>query len=601
MKNGDKIYWSAYDPDGDNLIYEIYLGTSENNLNLVDSTILSEYILSNLEYGETYYWKIIAYDDKGGKTESEIKSFKTNAFPGFEEDKFYPSNNSLGIEKNVTLKWNAYDNNNDTLKYDLYFGTNRSNLTKIATDYIYNSYNLSALKEGTTYYWKIIAKDSYDGSTESEIMNFTTNLNPDIPEINYTLYNGLEASITWYANDPEGQNITYDLLKSLDDTDYSTILYNTLDKSYYASKLQPNTTYYWKVRAIDEKSDFSEKTISFTTNSIDTNIFTIERGDTIEENEIIDALVTTVDELIMIQKDGSKYNLIKLDSSGTQTDSNSISVTPKFVDYNNSNLLVIGISSNNIFFEEHKSDDLISIVSTSTSIPADDIKDYLKLAENQYLIVGNNSGDGFISKIDISDGSTLLNTKSFDSLKLNSVISIIDEDGNNKYIVCGYSESSGYLIKLDEALSPEATLIVDDMDNISKVIADGTYIVAIGFKNNDLIIKKYDYRLNKIWSPVYENNYVDSFADILKVSDGYLILLNDSNGYIEVIKLDDNLNYLSGHIFGRGDEDTANGIIKTNDGGYIIFGKTKSFGDTEYGNAYIIKTDSKLNGWSTPE
>ncbi|WGS64187.1 fibronectin type III domain-containing protein [Marinitoga aeolica] len=599
MKNGNNVYWNAYDQDGDDLTYEVYLGTSKNNLNLIGSTTLSEYSLTNLEYNQTYYWKIIAYDDKGGKTESEIKSFKTNAVPVFEEDKFYPSNNALGVEKNVTLKWNASDNDNDTLKYDLYFGTNKLNLTKIATDYIYNSYNLSSLTEGLTYYWKVIAKDYYDGYAVSDIMSFTVNKAPSIPNITYVLQNGLESTISWKAYDPEGQNLTYDLLISSNGTDYSTVLYNTTQLEYYAKRLKPNSTYYWKLRAIDSKESKSENIISFKTEKSDTNIFTIERGNTSEKNEIINALDIN-NEIIAIQKDNSNYTLIKFDSSGTETSSVLSGIDPKLLDYYNSNIIVTGINSGKVSFEEYN-DSLTLKNATPTNIDATSIKDHLRLSDGSYIIIGNNSGNSFISKVNLSNGSTLLNTVSYSDITLNAIIGITDEDSNKKFIIIGASNNQGYILKTDENFNKESEKTLDDIDALFDVEDTKDGFIVSGFKNNNLIIKKYSYRLNEEWTPIYENNFKNNFAKILKNDDGYIIILNNNNGDIEVIKTDKSLNVIKKSTFGRENEDIANGIIKASDNGYIIFGSTKSFSDTENGNAYLIKTDSNLIGWNTPE
>ncbi|SHE27288.1 hypothetical protein SAMN02745164_00035 [Marinitoga hydrogenitolerans DSM 16785] len=600
FKNGDKISWNAYDPDGDNLSYEIYIGKLQNSLTLVGTTDSNNYILNNLDNNQIYYWKIIAYDNKGGKSSSEIKQFKTNAIPEFDNSRFYPENNSPGIEKNLTLRWFAHDNDNDILKYDIYLGNNKSNLTKIATDYTYNTYNI--LLNSETYYWKVIAKDSYGGITESEILNFYVNKPPDLPEINYTLLNGLEASISWKSTDPEGQNITYDLLKSIDDSSYSTELYNTIQTNYYAERLVPNTTYYWKVRSIDEKNDSSEATISFTTENPDTNIFTIEKGSSEKIESIIDLVEFTTNDFVFIQKEDNTYYLTKIDRIGTETTINSsstINITPYFLD-NNSDILLIGIGNGKISFEEYDNN-LVLNGSTSTNIPATTIKDFIKLPNNDYLVLGNNSGNAFISKIDITTGSTILNSLYYNNSELNAGIQIVDNDGNNKYIICGTLDNKGYLIKMDEKFIVEDEKNIDSVDTLVDIIQGNDSFIVLGFKNNDLIVKEYNYRLNELWSPIYENSFETNIAKINKTSDGYIILLNTLDGNIELLKTDNNINITKKATFGRNGEDFAKGIIQTSDNGYIIFGKTKSFKDQINGNSYIIKTDSKLLGWITPE
>jgi len=70
------ISWSCTDPNGDDLMYEVYFGTI-NEPPLVESNFSSTtYLLGDLEYSTTYYWKIVASDGKE-HIESEIWSFTT--------------------------------------------------------------------------------------------------------------------------------------------------------------------------------------------------------------------------------------------------------------------------------------------------------------------------------------------------------------------------------------------------------------------------------------------------------------------------------------------------------------------------------------------
>ncbi|GAB6188745.1 hypothetical protein JCM30566_04840 [Marinitoga arctica] len=593
FKNGDKIYWNAYDPDGDELYYEIYLGTSYNSLNKITTTTQNEYQLTDLEEGKTYYWKIIVFDNKGGTVESNIKSFTTNSSPIFENN-YYPINESFGIEKSVTLSWEAKDNENDILKYDIYFGENKFNLSKIATDYTYSNFNIGNLENNKTYYWKVTAKDDYNGITESTIMSFTVNTPPILKSLNYEVHNGLEIKLSWEGNDPEGQSITYDLLKSTDGTNYSTVLFNTTSKEYYFERLKPNTTYYYTVRVIDEKDDYYEGITSVTTKNTDTKIFTIERGAN-SENDVIDC-VEFSNEFVIIEKDGNNYFLTKLDNTGTETTKNSsvtINFTPYSLNLNTDKLLLFGIDSGNLIINEY--DNNLNENSTSTTIPVNNINDYLKINDTTYIILD----DEKIFEINISDGS-ILDSFSETNVQFKTIVKYLD-NGNTKYLIGSSVGGKGYLYIFDDQLNKENIIEINDIDNVLKIKEDATGFLIFGFNNNDLVIKKYSKRFNILLTPKYENNYQNDFIDVVKTSDGYVILLNDENGDIEALKIDENINVLEKIKFGRDYEEKSNGIIQTSDNGYIIFGQTKSFSDKINGNSYIIKTDSNFIGWNTPE
>jgi len=78
------LRWSCADPDGDSLIYSLYVGT-EIPLPLVDSMITdTTYTISPLSFGRVYYWYVMARDPDGRQTGSRVWSFFTRA--GF----FYP-------------------------------------------------------------------------------------------------------------------------------------------------------------------------------------------------------------------------------------------------------------------------------------------------------------------------------------------------------------------------------------------------------------------------------------------------------------------------------------------------------------------------------
>jgi len=71
------LSWSCSDPDGDSLEYDIYFGTY-NPPPLVERGYASTtYDPGTLEHGTKYYWKVVARDEHGAESESEIWEFTT--------------------------------------------------------------------------------------------------------------------------------------------------------------------------------------------------------------------------------------------------------------------------------------------------------------------------------------------------------------------------------------------------------------------------------------------------------------------------------------------------------------------------------------------
>lgn len=77
-----ELSWSAAsDPENDPVTYDIILDTNPNPTTVIraDTGATSFEFDDALPFSQTFYWKVIAKDDSGNTTESEIYSFTTNA------------------------------------------------------------------------------------------------------------------------------------------------------------------------------------------------------------------------------------------------------------------------------------------------------------------------------------------------------------------------------------------------------------------------------------------------------------------------------------------------------------------------------------------
>lgn len=271
------LSWVCSDPDGDVLSYDLYFGENEQNLVLKASNLTSNsYQLSNLEYSKTYYWKVVAKDTDGKSAIGPVWSFTTEPHPN-RAPKFStlsPLNNSNNVPLDVFLSWNAYDEDGDTVTYDIYFGTNPNpSLIKqnvpVETFQPITEFELSY---NTYYYWKVVAKDTKGAQTSSDVMVFKTQMPPNNPPV--TPSNGwpsnvtnmpLDLTLSWTCSDPDGDNLTYDLYFGTS-SNPSKILNNYSGNSYTLHSLNGNTTYYWKVVAKDGKGGVTSGPVwSFTT------------------------------------------------------------------------------------------------------------------------------------------------------------------------------------------------------------------------------------------------------------------------------------------------------------------------------------------------
>lgn len=72
------LSWTASDIDKDVLMYDVFFGTNSNPTTKVSSNQTDKtYIVSGLTVGNTYYFKVVVKDNKGGLTVGQIWSFKS--------------------------------------------------------------------------------------------------------------------------------------------------------------------------------------------------------------------------------------------------------------------------------------------------------------------------------------------------------------------------------------------------------------------------------------------------------------------------------------------------------------------------------------------
>ena len=108
-----------------------------------------------------------------------------------------PANGATGVDVDITLSWSCSDPDGDALTYDIYFGTS-SNPPLVKSNHTSTTYNLGTLDYGTTYYWKVVAKDSKGGTTSSPVWSFTTTTGESAVLIAWTEDKSLDEDYYYY-------------------------------------------------------------------------------------------------------------------------------------------------------------------------------------------------------------------------------------------------------------------------------------------------------------------------------------------------------------------------------------------------------------------
>ncbi len=174
-----------------------------------------------------------------------------------------PINNSENTSLSPTLSWiPSVDPDSDAIVYDVYVDTNPAPTT-LRSSVSASTYALSGLLNATTYYWKVVARDTYSNTTSSNVWRFTTlsqSNNPPSAPTNPTPAHESQAqetslTLSWDAStDPEGGTVYYDLYFGTQ-VNPTLMVSNLTSTQYPITSLLNNTLYHWKVVAKDAQTN----------------------------------------------------------------------------------------------------------------------------------------------------------------------------------------------------------------------------------------------------------------------------------------------------------------------------------------------------------
>ena len=163
------LQWSAKDPDGDHLVSQVFLGTVGDQLELIGSTSDTQLTLpTTLSEGTNCFWKVVTNDGMSTAA-SNIRSFRINNLPG--ANMLFPANGAQNLPIPVCFSWNGTDNDAgdaSSLKYSLYLAKGTGAYQMICHDTTAIAYCLRNIAYSSTYHWKIVVNDGHDSTTSVE-------------------------------------------------------------------------------------------------------------------------------------------------------------------------------------------------------------------------------------------------------------------------------------------------------------------------------------------------------------------------------------------------------------------------------------------------
>lgn len=167
------LSWEATDPEEDDLIYTLWLGTSEDNLSVESDNLLNPRYTpeEDLKTATKFYWQVEARDGTSS-TKSEVFSFGTT---GEGESGVLPSRPVIMAPQNdttagaVTFSWNASTGGQGDITYDLYVQHGASTSFTLLEESLSETSHTDNFSSGSLS-WYVEAIDSRGQTSRSEIV-----------------------------------------------------------------------------------------------------------------------------------------------------------------------------------------------------------------------------------------------------------------------------------------------------------------------------------------------------------------------------------------------------------------------------------------------
>lgn len=261
--------WSvSVDPDevvGDTVTYRIEYSTT-NFVTFISSQGISNTSFTpenNLIENATYWWRVFAVDLDSAETQStNIGIFRVNSTsePPKDFSLTFPQNNRILTVSATDFYW---ENNGDPdpddyiVEYEIHWSRYPDFYPSKSVGFTNtNSFSITDLVDNTTYYWRVIAKDT-TGLTRQCLSTFTVRVDiTNSPTGSFSLLtssgvvNINRPTFSWTSSvDPDPWDSVYYNIVLTFETVYSSIVYTTQFTPDF--DLVENATYLWYVIAID--------------------------------------------------------------------------------------------------------------------------------------------------------------------------------------------------------------------------------------------------------------------------------------------------------------------------------------------------------------
>jgi len=254
------LSWNEPLDDGGSeiLTYNIYKGTSEENLRYIGTTDQNSFMVGGLEIDVEYYYKVTAVNSAGEGIGS-IVIIASGTTPSAPLNLTYTEGDEF-----VQLDWDPseIEGSTEVDKYSI-FRANSTSSFELISDSVVTNYNDTTVKNNERYTYYVLAHNSIGYSARSNKVYAYPHLNGTVPDapLNVTAEAGEDyILVKWVEPDDGGQPIIgYEVYRGV--TNETMYYFKTVSVTEANHTNVPlDMTYYYKVAAINAigTSDFSE-------------------------------------------------------------------------------------------------------------------------------------------------------------------------------------------------------------------------------------------------------------------------------------------------------------------------------------------------------
>ncbi len=266
----DLTYEFKWEKTQDAITYQLQIAEDPNFNDLVvnKSNLFDLFYEATLPQGlTTYYWRVRAKDENNFGAWSEVREFTTTVAP---VEPIYPAKNTGGIPLETTFKWSDVTNGLGNYHFQLSESPSFADTLYDEPGLTSTTFSIALPENDKEYYWRVSASYSQcENEFPASPWSFKTVI--PAPELIYPSDSAEDEtfSIFFKWSEVEGAD-TYTFYLATT-PNFTPLIYGENDlpvNQFFLPNLDPDTRYYWRVKAVNEdgESEFSE-TYTFTTSS----------------------------------------------------------------------------------------------------------------------------------------------------------------------------------------------------------------------------------------------------------------------------------------------------------------------------------------------